>query len=89
VSFRVVRVVVENEHVYLIVEADDKRTLSGGMRSVTIRIARSINAVLGRAGRFWADRWHGRELPSKRDLERALAEAVALGRAIEAGKGRR
>ena len=88
-SFRVVRSVVGTQHVHLIVEADDERTLSGGMRSVTIRIARSINEVLGRAGRFWADRWRGRELASKRAVGRALAEAVALARAIEAGKIRR
>ena len=81
--------VVTTEHVHLIVEADDKRALSGGMHSVTIRIARSINAALERAGRFWADRWHGRELDSRRDAGRALAEAVALGRALEAGKSRR
>lgn len=87
-SFRVARFVVQAEHVHLVVEADGKRTLSGGMRSVAIRIARSVNDVLGRSGRFWADRWHGRELGSKHDAEKALSDAMALGRSVEAGTRR-
>lgn len=70
--FRVVHFSVQADHVHLLVEAADKRVLSAGMRSVSIRIARYVNDLLGRRGRLWADRWHGRALKSPREVRSAL-----------------
>ena len=47
------------------------------MRSLTIRIARSVNDSVGRHGRFWADRWHGRALTSPRQVRTALVYVLA------------
>jgi putative transposase len=47
------------------------------MRSLTIRIARSVNTLVRRRGRFWADRWHGRELCSPREVRTALLYVLA------------
>jgi hypothetical protein len=47
------------------------------MRSLTIKIARSVNTLVGRRGRFWADRWHGRELASPREVRTALLYVLA------------
>jgi putative transposase len=71
--FRVVQFSVQWDHVHLVVEASDKRALSGGVASVAIRIARYVNDLLRRRGRLWADRWHGRELRSPRQVRNALA----------------
>lgn len=57
---------------HLLVEAGDELALSAGVRSVAIRIARSVNELVMRKGRFWADRWHGRELASPREVRNAL-----------------
>ena len=65
------------DHVHLIVEASDKRALSGGLRSLVIRVARSVNELVGRRGRLWADRWHGRELTSPRQVRNALVYVLA------------
>jgi hypothetical protein len=75
--FRIVEFSVQQDHVHLIVEAGDKCELSAGMRSVAIRIARYVNELLGRRGRFWADRWFGRTLRSPREVRYALGYVLA------------
>jgi putative transposase len=72
VQFRVVHYSVQENHLHLIVEADDKQSLSNGARGLEIRIARRVNRLLFRRGRFWADRWHGRALASPSRLRNAL-----------------
>ena len=69
--FRVVHYSVQDNHVHLIVEAEDTSTLSLGVRGL-VRIARRVNRLLRRRGRFWADRWHGRDLEGPRQVRNAL-----------------
>lgn len=57
-AFRLVHVSVQQDHLHLIVEADDKGALARGMQSFQISAARRINAALGRRGRVFADRYH-------------------------------
>jgi REP element-mobilizing transposase RayT len=75
--FRVVEFSVQSDHVHLLVEADDKDTLSSGMRGLAVRIARAVNGLVPRRGQFWADRWHGRALTSPRATRRALTYVLA------------
>jgi REP element-mobilizing transposase RayT len=75
--FRVVHFSVQWDHVHLVVEASDRRALSSGLASVAIRIARTVNQLIRRRGRFWADRWHGRELTSPRQVRNALVYVLA------------
>jgi putative transposase len=75
--FRILHLSVQRDHVRLIVEASDARTLSRGVQSVAIRVARAVNALVLRRGRFWADRWHGRALTSPREVRRALVYVLA------------
>jgi putative transposase len=76
-AFRVIQYSVQHDHLHLLVEASGKRELSAGMRSVAIRIARYVNDLLGRRGRFWADRWHGRGLRSPSEVRTALVYVLA------------
>jgi REP element-mobilizing transposase RayT len=71
-GFRVVEFSVQGNHLHLLVEAASKESLSSGMRGLAIRIARRVNQLLFRRGRFWADRWHGRALTSPRAVRHAL-----------------
>jgi hypothetical protein len=71
-GFRIVHFSVQFDHLHLIVEASDKRTLSAGIRSLAIRIARYVNELVGRKGKFWADRWFGVELRTPRQVRSAL-----------------
>jgi len=63
--------------VHLIVEASDARALSSGVRSLAIRMARYVNQLVTRRGRFWADRWHGRVLTTPRAVRTALVYVLA------------
>jgi hypothetical protein len=56
----------------LIVEARDKRALATGVASLEVSIARRINALLGRRGRVWSDRYHRHDLHSPREVRNAL-----------------
>jgi hypothetical protein len=58
--------------VHLIVEAGDKRMLGRGVMGLEIRIARSINKLLGRTGRFWAERYHRHDLRTPTETRNAL-----------------
>ena len=70
--FRIVHYSVQDNHVHLIVEAGDTATLASGVRGLMVRIARRVNRLLRRSGRFWADRWHGRDLEGPRQVRNAL-----------------
>ncbi len=75
--FRIPEFSVQDNHVHLLVEARDARALSSGVRGLAIRIARYVNDLLMRRGRLWADRWHGRDLKSPREVRAALVYVLA------------
>ena len=70
--FRVTHYSVQDNHVHLLVEAEGKAELSRGMRGLAVRVAKRVNRLLSRRGRFWADRWHGHALRSPREVRNAL-----------------
>jgi REP-associated tyrosine transposase len=78
-GFRLVQYAVQADHVHLIVEAARSAeqpahaALSRGVKGLCIRIARHLNAELGRAGKVFADRYHARALGTPREVRRALA----------------
>jgi hypothetical protein len=71
-SFRVVHFSVQSDHVHLIVEASDTRSLSSGVRGLSIRIALAVNRALGCGGKVWGDRYHTRALCSPREVRNGL-----------------
>ncbi len=75
--FRITNYSIQHDHMHLLVEAQDKRALSSGVSSLSIRIARSVNKLVGCRGRFWADRWFGRALTSPRQVRTALVYVMA------------
>jgi putative transposase len=68
---------VQLDQVHLIVEAKNAQTLSAGVRSVAIRIARYVNDLLSRQGPLWDGRWHGRALTTPREMRNALLYVLA------------
>ena len=64
-GFTLVHYSVQENHVHLIVEAESHGALLSGVRGLMVRIARRVNRLLCRRGRFWADRWHGRDLEGR------------------------
>ena len=72
-DFRVVEFSVQDDHLHLIVEADDSGALARGMKSFSVRANRLFNAALGRGrGSVWGDRYHRRDLTSASQVRNAL-----------------
>ena len=71
-GFRVVQFSVQENHVHILVEADDAAMFTHGVRGVTIRVARAVNRALGRRGAVWGDRYHARALTTPRAVRHAL-----------------
>ncbi len=71
---QVVHYSIQGDHVHLVVEAQDKRELSSGVRRVVIAFARRFNRdVLGRSkGKIWGDRYHRRDLATPREVRNVL-----------------
>jgi len=57
-GFGVVHASIQDNHLHLIVEADNDMALSRGMQGLQISAARRMNPVLGRRGQLFADRYH-------------------------------
>jgi hypothetical protein len=79
-DFRITHFSVQRDHIHLLVEASDEAALGNGMRSLTVRVARRMNAVLSRRGKVWGDRWHGHTLTTPGEVRRALAYVLLNGR---------
>ena len=76
-DFRVVHLSVQSNHLHLITEADDRGALSRGMQGLAIRVAKSLNAALGRRGEVFAERFHMHVLRSVREVANAVDYVLA------------
>ncbi len=74
--FRLLHFSVQDDHVHLIVEADDQRSLGRGMAGVAIRMARAANRILHRRGPLWSCRYHARALTTPREVRNALVYVI-------------
>lgn len=71
-GFRVVHFDVLGNHLHFIVEADGPRRLASGMRALTIRLALGLNAMMGRKGEVFPDRYHAHVLRTPAEVRNAL-----------------
>ena len=80
-DFRIVEFSIQTNHLHLIVEADDDRSLSSAIRSFEARVSKVLNHhVLGRKrGKVWGDRYFRVDLESPRQARQALAYVLQNG----------
>jgi len=69
---RVTHCSVQSNHVHLIAEADNRVSLSRGIKGLEVRLARGVNRVLGRTGPLFAERYHENVLKTPREVARAV-----------------
>ena len=69
---RIVRFSVQGNHVHLLVEAPNRRALARAIQGFSIRIAKGLNRMLGRAGRVFDDRYHARVLRTPTEVRHAI-----------------
>jgi REP element-mobilizing transposase RayT len=78
-DFHIVHMSIQRDHIHLIVEAENKKALSNGVRGFSISAARQINRAITarggdrRTGRVISDRFHARPLTSPRAVRNAIA----------------
>src|SRR5215472_9222912 len=85
-EFCVAHFSVQNDHVHLIVEAEDRDAPSRGIWGLAIRLTRAVNRVLERRGSIWDDRYHARPLRTPREVRSALVYVVQNFRNTSAGR---
>jgi REP element-mobilizing transposase RayT len=88
-DFRVVHFTILGNHLHLIVEADGPRALATGMRALSIRLARRLNAMMGRRGRVLEDRYHAHVLRTPAEARNALAYVLSNYASHAARRGER
>jgi REP element-mobilizing transposase RayT len=71
-GFRLCHYSVLNNHLHLLVEADDPKALARGMQSLLTRIAKRLNSLWSRTGRVFADRFHSHVLRTATEVRHAL-----------------
>ena len=79
-NFRVCHFSIQGDHVHLVVEVSGKEALGCGMKSVGIRLARTVNRVFGRVGPVLFGRYHLRVLRTPREVRHALAYVLLNAR---------
>ena len=87
-GFRLVHYSVQSNHLHLIAEAEDERSLTRGMQGLCVRVARAVNRVLSRKGRVFADRYHARTLRTPRAAQLALRYVLLNARKHHASRSR-
>jgi REP element-mobilizing transposase RayT len=63
---------IQGNHLHLLVEANDRESLSRGMQGLSIRVAKALNKLMGTKGKVLSDRFHAHVLRSPREVRRAL-----------------
>jgi len=69
---RIVQFSVQTDHIHLLVESPDRRSLAGGIKGFEVRLARLLNEMMSRKGRAFGDRYYARALRSPREVRNAL-----------------
>ncbi len=73
IRFRLIEYSVQSNHLHLIAEVDDGYALSRAMRSLSIRIAKGINRLMGARGVRIRDRYFAALLETPYAVKSALA----------------
>ena len=86
-QFRIVHLSIQDTHVHLIVEADDKGALARGMQSFQSSAARQLNKLLARRGRVFDDRYHLVVIRSPKQMRNVLVYVINNWRHHGADRG--
>jgi len=78
-GFGICQFSIQRTHMHVVAEADSNRDLAKGMQGWEIRVARRVNARLGRKGKVFADRFHAVPVRSPRQLRNTLCYVLNNG----------
>src|SRR3954454_13319478 len=69
---RIIHYSIQGNHLHLIVEAESPEALSRARQGLATRLARRLNALSGRRGPVFADRYHSHPLKTPREAKHAV-----------------
>jgi REP element-mobilizing transposase RayT len=69
---RIVHFSVQGNHIHLVVESIDERTLASAMKGLSVRIAKAMNRVMERSGPVLADRYHTHYLATPAEVRNTV-----------------
>ena len=76
-GMRIVHYSIQGNHLHLLVEVESALALARGMQGLATRIARRLNALIGRRGTVFVDRYHSHVLRSRRETAAAVRYVLA------------
>ncbi len=79
-GFRLVEFSIQTNHLHLLAEAEDARSLARGMQGLLVRVAKALNRSWGRRGKVLGDRFHARVLSTPREVRNALVYVLQNAR---------
>ena len=71
-GFRMVHYSIQRDHLHLLIEAHNNRSIACGMKSVGARIGKLVNRLFQRRGKVLDGRYHLRPLRKPLEVQRAL-----------------
>jgi putative transposase len=89
VDYRVVHISIQDTHLHVLVEAEDKRALARGMQGFTISAAKWINRAMGRArGTVFPRRYHATYISTPTQARNEIAYILNNWLKHRANRGR-
>ena len=79
-AFRICQFSIQGNHIHMVCEAKDARSLAAGVQAWAVRVARGLNRVLGRDGSVFADRYHCEVIKSPRQTRAVLCYVMQNAR---------
>jgi REP-associated tyrosine transposase len=79
-EFRVLEYSLQDDHLHLLVEAEDERALARGMIGLAVRMLRGLHRRWRRPGPVFADRYRMRTLRTPAEVRSALVHLLLDGR---------
>lgn len=71
-GLKIIHYTLEHNHIHLLVEASDKRTVHLGMQALGISLSKRINKIKCLKGTVYKHRYHLRKITSPRELKNVL-----------------
>lgn len=71
-GLKVIHYSLEYDHIHLIIEADNNRTLGKGMQAFGVTLAKAINRMRKVKGQVYKHRYHFRQITSSRQLKNVM-----------------
>ena len=84
---RIIHFSVQGNHIHLVVEAPDGRSLARAIQGLSIRVAKGLNRMMGCKGRVFDDRYHARALRTPTEVRHAIHYVLGNARKHAAERG--